>query len=55
MDEELYWSITNLIEFAKTSDVELCDCPNCTVIKNSIYHCQQFCNNYKAERKHLLN
>ena len=54
-DEELFWSIHNILEFVKTSGVENCDCPNCQIITNSISHCQHYVDTYKAERRKHLN
>ena len=54
-NEELYWSISNLLEFVKTSGVESCDCPHCQVITNSIFHCQHYVDTHKVERKKHLN
>ena len=57
MDEndELYWSIANIIEFVKATGVETCDCDNCQAIRNSLAWCQQYVDNYKSERKMRLN
>jgi hypothetical protein len=54
-DDELYWSIVNLIDFTKNSGVESCDCDNCTIIRNSLSHCQHFVETYKTKRKMQLN